>query len=685
MKLRTTIGVVFFSGFFMPTIIACFLTIQYQRQVLTAELNEDHARTVQVLALGLREAIWTLVPEMGEPLVDAVMTDSRIQRVWIDSEEGPFIRRTREKPAGNSPVQTIKSPIFYYGKLIGEVLIDIDTNPMETILAKQSARYLMIFLGPFFFSTMILFWVLNQKILKPLDILLHQSENLAEKKLDHEFRWIQKDEMGILGQSFERTRQSLAALFQELEQTHAHVVGQAAELTKTNENLQIEVAERRRIEAALIHHQEKLEDIIAKRTAELTQSNRELKQEIKDRLQAETERREIEIRLQRAEKMEALGTLAGGVAHDLNNILSGIVSYPELLLLDIPQDSPLHDPLRMIQQSGERAAVVVQDLLTLARRGVAANEVLDLAKVVSDYLDSPEYRKLLETHAGVEVKTDFNTNGLAIKGSRVHITKTLMNLVSNAAEAIPETGTIRITINQHHTDMLEAGDRAVPPGDLLMLSVSDTGSGIRPEDLEHVFEPFYTTKVMGKSGSGLGMAVVWGTVEDHNGHIDIQSKEGLGTKVTICFPADRYAKSPVLQEIPERMGMKNKTILVVDDLDDQRTITVKMLKKLGFEAMAAAGGEAALDILAERRFDLLILDMLMEPGIDGLETFRRCLKFNPNQRAVIASGYSETEQIKDIQKLGNCRYLKKPFLLNELKQIVFEALDEPTEPGSFQI
>lgn len=676
MKLSTTISVVFFFGFFMPIVIACFLTIRYQRQVLTAELNEDHARTVQVLALGLQEAVWTLVPDVANPLVDAVMTDSRIKRVWVDSEEGPFIRRTQGGDEAGR-IQTMQSPIIYHGKLIGNILIDIDTTQMEQILAKQSARYLWIFLGPFLFSTSILFWVLNRKILRPLGRLLHQSEELASKKLDQEFCWMQRDEMGILGQSFEQTRKSLAALFQELEESNARVVGQAAELTKSNEKLQIEVAERCRIGAALIDQQEKLEELISKRTDELTRSNIELKQEIQDRLRVETERREIEIRLQRAEKMEALGTLAGGVAHDLNNILSGIVSYPELLLLDIPPDNPLHNPLQIIQRAGERATIVVQDLLTLARRGVAVNEVLDLVKVVSDYLESPECRKLFDSHSGVKLETHFNSGGLRIKGSPVHIAKAVMNLVSNAAEAITESGTITITIDHHYANEPESDGKGLPSGDLIILSVSDTGSGMRSQDLEHVFEPFYTTKVMGKSGSGLGMAVVWGTVKDHNGHIDIQSKEGAGTKVIIYLPAGQYSESSSLKEIQESSDTEKRSVLVVDDLDAQRIITVSMLKKLGFQATAFASGEEALESLAERGFDLLILDMLMEPGIDGLETYRRSLRLNPKQRAVIASGFSATDRIKEAQKLGSCSYLKKPFLLNDLKRVIREVLELP--------
>ena len=674
LKLRTTIYAVFIAGFFLPTLMVWLITIQSHRQVLTAKLDKEHADMVQILALGLRKSVWTLVPEAGEALVNAVMADSRILRVSVDSKKGAFIRRNRERPT-NSHIKSMKSPIIYHGRLIGKVSVDINMNQMEAILAGQSAHYFWLSLGPFLFSTIILFWVLNHKILKPLDRLLRQSKDLADIKLNQEFRWEQKDEMGTLGQSFEHTRKSLAAFFLKLKQSNARAVEQTAELKRVNTNLEQEMAERRRTEAALIDHKEKLEEIISQRTDELTKSNQELEREIKDRLQAETERKAIGIKLKHAEKMEDLGTLAGGVAHDLNNILSGIVSYPDLILMDIPEDSPIHAPLLTIQKAGEKAAVIVQDLLTLARRGVAANEVMDLSEVVSDYLDSPEHCKMLESHPQIMVKTKFNTGGLSIAGSRVHITKTVMNLVSNAIEAIQKNGVIQISIDHLHTDASKKDLKFKSEEAVLVLSVSDTGSGIREEDLEHVFEPFYTTKVMGQSGSGLGMAVVWGTVDDHNGHIEIQSEVGHGTIVTIYLPAAFNNKSTAHSEILEDTNLGNETILVVDDIAEQRVITVSMLERMGFKATAVDSGESALQLLVEHHFDLLILDMIMEPGIDGLETFRRCLKLYPNQRAVIASGYIQTDQIKEVRQLGHCYYIKKPFLLDTLRQVVHEALN----------
>jgi signal transduction histidine kinase/ActR/RegA family two-component response regulator len=572
----------------------------------------------------------------------------------------------------NMKLRTTIIVVFIVGVLIPTIIV--------CLLTKQNARYFYISLGLFLFSSMVLFCVLSHKILTPMNRLLRQSEDLAQKKLDQEFRWTRKDEMGILGKGFEQMRQSLAALFFELEQSKARTLELAAELKKVNANLESEAAERQQVEAALIDHQKKLEEIITQRTAELAKTNRKLKQEIRDRLRVEGERNTFEIKLQRAEKMGTLGTLAEGVAHDLNNILAGIVSYPELILMDLPKDSPILNPLLTIQKAGEKAVVIVQDLLSLTRRNVGATDAVDLFEIVLAYLNSPDYHKLLESHPGVDVQTEFDTGGLTLTGSPMHITKTVQNLVSNAAETIPEAGVIRISVHHCHIDPAMTHLRQRKPRlneECLILKVSDTGSGIRPEDLEHLFEPFYTTKVMGQSGSGLEMTVVLETINDHNGHIDIQSEAGHGTEVTIYFPTAHHNKAPDHKETPQRNGPKNETILVVDDMVEQRTITVRMLERMGFDAMSVESGEAALELMAKRRFDLLILDMIMEPGIDGLETFRRCLTINPDQRAVIASGYSRTDQIKKVQQLGRCYYIKKPFLLNTLKQVVREALDAP--------
>jgi len=399
--------------------------------------------------------------------------------------------------------------------------------------------------------------------------------------------------------------------------------------------------------------------------------------DINERKKAEEEKKKLEAQLQRAQTMETVGTLAGGVAHDLNNILSGLVSYPELLLLEIPEDSPLRNPILTIQKSGEKAAAIVQDLLTLARRGVTVTEVVNLNLIISEYVKSPEHERIISFHPGVQVRTNLEADVLNILGSPAHLSKTVMNLVSNAAEAMSEGGTISISTENRYIDQPISGYDHVEEGDYVILTVSDTGVGILPTDMERIFEPFYTKKVMGRGGTGLGMAVVWGTVKDHNGYIDVQSTEGKGTTFSLYFPVTRKEadKDKALVSIDDYMG-KGESVLVVDDVKEQREIATKILKKLGYSVSTVSSGEEAVDYLKDNSADLLLLDMIMDPGIDGYETYKRIIEFHPGQKALIVSGFSETKRVKKAQKLGAGAYVKKPFLLEKIGLAIRAQLDK---------
>ena len=390
---------------------------------------------------------------------------------------------------------------------------------------------------------------------------------------------------------------------------------------------------------------------------------------------AERERLDFAEKLQRSEKMEAIGTLAGGVAHDLNNILSGIVSYPELLLMDLADDSPLKGPISIIQKSGERAAAIVQDLLTLARRGVATLTAMDLNQIVVDHLKSPEFAKMSSFHPRVTVESRLDPDLFPVLGSPVHLSKTVMNLVSNAAEAMPEGGTITISTENRYVDRPFKSYDHVTEGEYVVLTVADSGVGISAKDMEQIFEPFYTKKVMGRSGTGLGMAVVWGTMKDHKGYIDVKSVEGEGSTFTLYFPMTREqiaARSESLS-VSHFMG-KDEHILVVDDVDEQQTIAAAMLVRLGYRVTAVSSGEAAVDYLKTHGADLMILDMIMEPGIDGLETYRQVAAFNPGQKAVVASGFSENERVRALHRLGVTEYVKKPYTLEKIGLAVKKVL-----------
>jgi two-component system cell cycle sensor histidine kinase/response regulator CckA len=383
----------------------------------------------------------------------------------------------------------------------------------------------------------------------------------------------------------------------------------------------------------------------------------------------------LEERLQRAEKMEALGVLAGGVAHDLNNVLGVLVGYSELLLYDIDEESPLRGHIGNILSSGERAGAIVQDLLTLARRGVHATKVIDLNKTIRDYISSPEHGRLCTVHPDVRIATEFGDNLLKIKGSQLHLGKTVMNLVFNAAESMANGGDIVVRTENRYLDRPVKGYEDVTIGDYVVLSVSDTGGGISGEDMRRIFEPFYTKKVMGKSGTGLGLAVVWGTVKDHNGYIDVESEKGKGTAFTLYFPVTREeATEEKVVPVTEYMG-KGESILVVDDVKEQRELATRMLGVLDYRVTSASSGEAAVEYLSRNKVDLIVLDMIMDPGMDGLDTYKKIMEIHPKQKAIIVSGFAETERVMEAHSLGVGAYVRKPYLMDRVGMAIRKELD----------
>ncbi len=391
-----------------------------------------------------------------------------------------------------------------------------------------------------------------------------------------------------------------------------------------------------------------------------------------------TTQKKLETQLRQAQKMEAIGTLAGSVAHDLNNILSGLVSYPELLLMDMPEDSPLRKPMLTIQESGQKAAAMVQDLLTLARRGVSASEVVNLNQIVRQYLASLEFEKLLFYHPNVKVESALEPDLHNILASPVHLSKIIMNLVSNAAEAMPDGGAISISTQSRYLDKPINGYETINPGEYVSLTVTDTGTGISPAEIHKIFEPFYSKKVMGRSGTGLGMTVVWGAVKDHHGYIDVHSSLGRGTTFILYFPVTRQEaqESDTSLKMQDYKG-NGESILVIDDVEEQRKIASKILAKMGYTVKSLASGEEAVHYMKENSADLLVLDMIMDPGIDGLETYKKILKMHPGQKAIIASGYSESERVKKVQEMGASVYLKKPYSLENICVAVRNTLNKP--------
>jgi len=392
---------------------------------------------------------------------------------------------------------------------------------------------------------------------------------------------------------------------------------------------------------------------------------------------AEKEKSELQERIVRAEKMEAIGLLAGGFAHDCNNILGGIMGYIEMALMKMSSDDHNQKLLKASLESVDKLAQLVQDLLTLARRGVIKTSVLNLNDVVSSFLQSSIYTRIKTYNPGIKVNVDLEPDLMNMVGKQVHLDKTVMNLVTNAAEALPNGGTITIsTENQYVDSPINGYDLSIDEGEYVVLSVSDNGTGIAAEDMNRIFEPFYSTKVMGKSGTGLGMAVVYGTVKDNQGSIDVHSIEGIGTTFKLFFPITREKTVRKKTSLPMKSYIGNgQKVLIIDDVKTQREIASDILSQLGYCVATVASGEEAIDYVKNNPADLLVLDMIMSPGIDGLDTYRKILEIRPKQRAIIASGFSESDRVKECERLGAGQYISKPYTFEAIGVAVKNELN----------
>lgn len=400
----------------------------------------------------------------------------------------------------------------------------------------------------------------------------------------------------------------------------------------------------------------------------------QLRKELEERKKAEKEKETLQAMMLRSKKMEAMGLMAGGVAHDLNNILSGLTGYPELLLIKMDADDPTRKYVEVIKESGERAAAIVEDLLTVARGVASAKKSCNLNEIIHKHLDSAEHQKQKSLFPEITVELTLANDLMPVNCSEIHMKKIVMNLVQNAMEALKISGKIEIRTDNIYLDRQISGYENVVMGEYVLMKVSDTGPGISPEDMDRIFEPFYTKKVMGISGTGLGLAVVWNSVHDHEGYIDIETSPS-GTTFCVYIPVSRSAQvehfKGSAEEIEKGCG---ESVLVVDDESTQRLIASEMLEMLGYDVIVVSSGEEALKLVQTECFEILLLDMVMPGGISGLKTYEKIIEFCPDQKAVIASGFSETEDVRRAQELGAGRYLKKPYNLTQLAAAVREEL-----------
>ncbi len=385
-----------------------------------------------------------------------------------------------------------------------------------------------------------------------------------------------------------------------------------------------------------------------------------------------TETKRLQALESRAERLELAGMIAGQVAHDFNNLLGPVMAYPEFIHDELPHDHKAHAYLDAIENAARKMANINQDLLTMGRRGHYNQEVLDLNRVVLQAAQEMESRTKTVTF-------DMNLceDLMKIMGGGAQIHRMLTNLLVNAQDAMGDIGKVIIKTENYYADDTSIAFGRVPKGEYVKLTVSDNGCGIPDDIIQKILDPFFSTKMADKKrGSGLGLSVVDAVMKDHNGYLDLSSKVGHGTSFYHYFPVTREDAGK--NEFAHLAGGTEK-VLVVDDDDVQREVSMQLLTKLGYRVSSVESGEKAIELLRENPQDLVILDMVMPSGIDGAETYRQILEINPHQKAIIVSGFSESDRVLEAQKLGAGAFVKKPLTRNDIAAAVRTELDRPVQ------
>ena len=421
---------------------------------------------------------------------------------------------------------------------------------------------------------------------------------------------------------------------------------------------------------------DELGQMVSQRTRELEQANQQLRRENRERLQAERQ-------LRHAQKMEAVGQLAAGVAHDFNNVLTVIHGHSSMLLMRLGEQGPHARSLVEIRHSAERAANVVRQLLLFSRKQILQFRNVDLGDVIHSV--SGMLRQLVGEHVALETECP---KGLPpVFADRGMIEQVTVNLTLNARDAMPNGGTVKLVCRETVVDAAALKpDSDARPGRFVCFSVSDNGSGIDAEGLTHLFEPFYTTKEAGK-GTGLGLATVFGIVKQHQGWIEVQSQVNVGTTFSLYFPVADKGGAKLL-EIPEALSQPRgtETILLAEDEPSLREMVEEVLRLQGYRVLTAESGPAALEVWhrERQRIDLLLTDMVMPGGMLGTDVAAELRRANPDLKVIYTTGYSPGSATG--YSPGSARashsleedvnFLPKPYSPSKLAGIIRKCLDQ---------
>ncbi len=391
--------------------------------------------------------------------------------------------------------------------------------------------------------------------------------------------------------------------------------------------------------------------------------------DITERIKAEEEQRKLQAELLQIQKMDSIGRLAGGVAHDFNNILSAIIGFSQLALMKLPDDHPAVESLRIVYDSGERAASLTRQLLAFSRKQVLEMKVVNLNTIIENMA------KMLRRVIGENIVLDLELqnpikNILADAGQMEQV---VMNLLVNARDAMPSGG--RVKVETTEVCLREKNDQKITPGLYVTISVTDTGTGMSKEVQERIFEPFFTTKGMGK-GTGLGLSTVYGIVKQHDGHITVHSEQGQGTTFTVYFPL--VSRETDVVNVQKRCNLigGTETVLVVDDEPSIRKLLMQTMQPLGYKLLDSPSGEDAVKLsdAYPGAIDLLVTDVVMS-GMNGMQLAETLQQRRTGIKVIFMSGYTDNAIVQQDMVNRKLILMQKPLIPTALAAKVREVLD----------
>ena len=384
--------------------------------------------------------------------------------------------------------------------------------------------------------------------------------------------------------------------------------------------------------------------------------------------QFEMQEEELKQKLALSARMETLGLMAGGIAHDLKNLFNPVLAYPDIILRQLPPDSPMAVQVKRIKSAASRSAELILNFLSLARRGRLELQPINVNDVVTAYYNSMGHKTMESRFPGITITVKLSDPLPPVMGLAPQLMSVIMNLVRNGCEAMESEGELLITTYFRKLDSPHRGLQQIPRGEYVVLQISDSGKGINPEDIRSIFTPFASGKKMGMSGSGLGLVVVSGVIDDMDGYIDVRSEIGRGTGFYIYLSALSDE-----DDVSDRDLIGVERIMVVDDNEDDRDDTCRVLDLLGYEVVSFSG-EEALEYLKEHSVALVILDLMLE-FTNGLDLYSKIIEAAPSLKGIIVSGFLNPIDSKRASSLGIKRCIEKPVDRLRLGQAVRGELD----------